>query len=826
MNKHVEAISQIQSQAESRDVIVCFGDYNLPNLTWRFDEEISALLPINASTEQELALVEPMLSSGLYQVNDFPNVNGRLLDLVFVSDPCIIDLFESPSALLKIDAHHKPFILTVDARLRVEASNTSSNTVYDFAHCNYSDVNARIASQDWNLLLNQASIDDSVTAFYSTIRQIIHATVPKKLSRPSMQFNQPWWTPQLRNLRNRLRKHRKRFYRNRNTANKTALKRAEEEYSRLHHHRFREYIESLQSNFRRDPSSFWTYINKRKSSAKIPADVTYRSQCSYTPVGTANLFADFFRSVHNDNPPALSQEYLNRLPTYNLRLPQVMFTSDDILKALSTIDASKGPGPDQIPPAFFKQCAQSLAPPIASIFNQSLIERVFPDDWKLASIIPIHKTGNIHCVENYRPISILDCLGKVFESLVYDIVYPVVRSVISEHQHGFVRKRSTMTNLMTFTHSVISKVEKRSQVDAIYIDFSKAFDKVPHALVIEKLSRLGLPPWIVEWLKSYLSSRKAFVKVHDARSNVFDIPSGVPQGSHLGPLIFVLFINDLCDSINSGKLLYADDLKLFRVIKSLVDCCALQADVEHVSKWCEINGMQMNAAKCKTITFSRCHLPVTFDYSLNNLMLERVTSIKDLGVLLDSKLRFNEHIAVTTAKANAMLGFLRRNTAQFDDVHALKALYCALVRSVLEYGVQIWAPYHAVHIDRIERVQKRFVAYALRGLPWNNPTNLPQYEHRCALMGIQTLASRRVMLQRLLVFDIIRSNVECSSILEHVRLHAPARQLRNHQLLWIPGHRTEYGQNNPLDMCCRLFNQVCDVFDFNISKIVFKSRII
>lgn len=428
-------------------------------------------------------------------------------------------------------------------------------------------------------------------------------------------------------------------------------------------------------------------------------------------------------------------------------------------------------------------------------------------------------------MENYRPISILCCLAKVFETLLHDALYPVVQPAISESQHGFVKKRSTTSNLMTFTHAVFDKLEKRSQVDAIYVDFSKAFDKVPHNLAIAKLNRLGLPCWTIQWLKSYLSSRKAFVKVQGARSDIFGISSGVPQGSHLGPLIFVLFINDLCDQLDCGKLLYADDLKLFRTIKTLLDCCALQADVDRVSNWCDLNGMQMNANKCKVISFSRRQSTTVFDYSLNSSSLERVSSIKDLGVILDSKLRFHEHIATMTAKANAMLGFLRRNTQLFDDAYALKSLYCALVRSVLEYGVQIWAPYHAVHVENIERVQKRFIRYALRGLPWNDPAHLPPYEHRCALIGVQSLANRRTLLQRLFVFDVITGNIDCSSLLANVQFHAPARQLRNRQLLWIPSHRSLYGYNNPLDSCCRLFNDVCDVFDFNISKFVFKNRI-
>lgn len=277
--------------------------------------------------------------------------------------------------------------------------------------------------------------------------------------------------------------------------------------------------------------------------------------------------------------------------------------------------------------------------------------------------------------------------------------------------------------------------------------------------------------------------------------------------------------------LSSCKLLYADDLKLYRVIKSIVDCCALQADIERLSSWCQMNGMQANAAKCKVITLTRSHSPIIFDYSMNQSPLERVNAIKDLGLILDSKLRFNEHISMTVAKANSMLGFLRRNTAQFDDVYALKVLYCSMVRSVLEYGVQIWAPYHAVHVLRIERIQKQFIKFALRRLPWTNPDSLPPYEHRCALIGLQTLTNRRVFLQRMFIFDMISNHIDCSCLLGNINFHTPARRLRNYYFLWTPGHRTAYGYNNPLDRCCRLFNDVCDVFDFNISRPVFKNRI-
>lgn len=445
--------------------------------------------------------------------------------------------------------------------------------------------------------------------------------------------------------------------------------------------------------------------------------------------------------------------------------------------------------------------------------------------WKTASITPIFKTGSTRAVENYRGISILCCLGKVFEELIHSVLYTACQPLISEFQHGFVKKRSTTTNLMTFTNFLSTEIENKHQVDAIYFDFSKAFDKVPHDLAIAKLRHLGFPNWIALWLQSYLTQRKAFVSINGTRSRVISITSGVPQGSVLGPLIFILFINDLCFRLKSGKLLYADDLKIYRVIMSHLDCCALQNDIDELVNWCQQNGMELNIKKCKSIAFSRRHSRIDFEYMVGSERIECVDSIRDLGVTVDSKLRFNEHVSLTTAKAFAALGFVRRTTNYFKDVYALKSLYCSLVRSILEYAVCVWSPHHTTQIVRLERVQRSFIRYALRQLPWSDPVNLPEYPARCRLIDIETLASRRNNLQRLFVFDLLKGNLDCSSLLDNVPFYAPNRHLRERDLLLIRRHRTSYGFNNPLSKCLRLFNSVSALFDFNVSKYVFKNRI-
>lgn len=290
----------------------------------------------------------------------------------------------------------------------------------------------------------------------------------------------------------------------------------------------------------------------------------------------------------------------------------------------------------------------------------------------------------------------------------------------------------------------------------------------------------------------------------------------------------MLFINDLCSRLQSCKLLYADDLKIFRRIGDSDDVRALQEDINVLLRWCVQNGMEVNEKKCKLISFYRIRSPNLAEYNMGRSTLERVHSIVDLGVTIDCKMEFNQHVSISVAKSYAMLGFFRRNAAGFTDVRVLKTLYFSLVRSVLEYAVPVWAPYYAVHQQKIESIQRRFVRFAARVLPWNDPVTLAPYTNLCALVGLPTLQHRRVLLQRLFVFDVLRNNIDCSDLLEEVHIRVPSRELRNHQLLDIPRHTTNYGHHNPLDACCRKFNHstILENFDFNVCKSVFRSRIL
>ena len=232
--------------------------------------------------------------------------------------------------------------------------------------------------------------------------------------------------------------------------------------------------------------------------------------------------------------------------------------------------------------------------------------------------------------------------------------------------------------------------------------------------------------------------------------------------------------------------------------------------------------MYLNVSKCSDISFSRKRNTLLFGYQLQETLLQRTTLIKDLGVMLDSKLTFNEHVEYVCSKASKTLGFLFRITKEFKDVQCLKALYCSLVRSTLEYSSVIWSPYYANNSNRIEKIQLKFFRYALRYLPWNNPLILPPYEDRCNLIGLEKLSVRRDVAKALFVSDLITSKIDSPALLQKLSFNIHRRTLRTHHFFNIPNARTNYAFHEPVSSMLRIFNT--DAFDFNLSRSALKSN--
>lgn len=536
-----------------------------------------------------------------------------------------------------------------------------------------------------------------------------------------------------------------------------------------------------------------------------------------------HLFAVFFQEVFAV-PKTSTYGHHERKDYVNLCNLKVC--SDSVQIYLENLDVKKGAGPDIIPNSFLKKFSKELAGILTIIFNESLTAGVFPKYWKLSHVVPIHKDGDKADIANYRGISIISAIPMLFEKMVFDRICVEVYPFISSFQHGFYPEKSITTNLVSFIHPTINWLELGIQVDVIHTDFKKAFDRVNQRLLIERLREFGFDGPLLSWFESYLMQRFQFVKFQNCTSGIYMVSSGVPQGSHLGPLFFIIFLNFVVAVlITVYFLIYADDMKLFYPVRSIEDCRTMQSALDCFSSWCLENDLALNVDKCKIISFTRKRTLLRYDYNISNTVLMRCEVVKDLGIYLDSRLTMEVHYDHVIARARRALGFIKRFSKEFDDIHVLKTLYFSYVRPITEFGSIIWSPHFKVHSDRLEAVQRNFSRYALRVLPWRDPSNIPQYEIRLRLLEMETLSHRRTSAEVMFISDLLSGRINCPSLLSDISINANSYSFRKTAFAKVPGHRTCYGFNNPFDRALRSFNDFYVNYDFDYSRFTIKKKL-
>lgn len=456
-------------------------------------------------------------------------------------------------------------------------------------------------------------------------------------------------------------------------------------------------------------------------------------------------------------------------------------------------------------------------------------EGTVPQVWKNANVTPVHKNGSKNDVTNYRPISLLTVLSKVLERLVHKAIYPSLHKVIIPEQHGFVSKRSTLTNLVIFTSFLFHSLDNREQVDCIYTDFSKAFDKVDHELLLKKIAFNGIRGNLLRWFSSYITNRTQKVVVNGYTSSVTGVTSGVPQGSILGPLLFVLFINDVNHCFKYSKfLLYADDLKVFSCIRTINDCCSLQDDLDRLSAYCARNRLQLSAEKCKSITFTKKVYNTNFNYYLHNTPLSPVSVIRDLGIYLDSKLHLDQHVNHITNRAFQLYGFVMRTCCSFKRSSSYIYLYKTLIRSQLEYCTPVWNPYYTKYIDQIEAVQRKFIKSV-------NYKCFHAKSTYCSLLSkfsLPTLKVRRSLMDQRFLYNTCHNRYDCNALINQVYIRIPSHSQRirdtySHKLFVPKLCRTVAGERVPLNRVMRSYNDhYCDIDIFALTSSTYNRRVL
>lgn len=562
----------------------------------------------------------------------------------------------------------------------------------------------------------------------------------------------------------------------------------------------RRHVHAMEDDFKTNPKKIFKYIrDQNRTSVDVMINESNQTVTSSNDI--ANGFANFFESVGREAYNDQLIDVMNTPVTTRLQAHD-RITLADIYTAAKRLKPKSSMGPDSIPMYILKACIEPLSLPLLDIFNKALLSGIFPSEWKKGKVIALHKKGDKQDFRNYRSITLLNSFGKLFEMILLQRALPEFEPYVAQEQHGFVSGRSTTTNLIEFTQYIADAMDNGGQVDVATLDFQKAFNSVQAPILSVKLSEFLSNP-LLTVLCDYLRNREQYVAYNGACSRSYPTLCGIPEGSVLAPLLFNIFINDLPTRIRGAlKLLFADDVKLFRKITCSEDADQLQGDIESAIAWANCNSMSFNVNKCQIITFTRRHEPLLFEYKMLGATLQRATSTKDLGLNLDQKLSFNLHIETMIRQCYKTLGFIIRLSRNFTDINTIIALYKSLVRSRLEYGCCVWSPTTQVAKKSIEKVQKRFLRYlyfrkyGVYPHYLNHPVPTEQLELE---FNIMCLENRRSMLQVLMFWQTLNGKNGFDFGRRCVNVNVPNMQLRQQRGAFaLPHFRHEAYKTSPM----------------------------
>ena len=421
----------------------------------------------------------------------------------------------------------------------------------------------------------------------------------------------------------------------------------------------------------------------------------------------ATLLNEYFSSVFNKETSADDITDTSDSEIRGVLMEEIKISQDDVKRAISEFKTNKSPGIDSITSTYALKIKDIIAHPLQLMFNRSLEVNEVPLDWKRANVTPIFKKGNKCLVENYRPISLTVIFGKVMEKILKKKIekFASENNIIKNTQHGFTKGRSCLTNLLISQHSIGNMMDEGKAVDVIYLDFQKAFDKVPHVQLMKKIRNFGIHEKIRNWIKNWLTGREQRVVINGTSSDWVAVTSGVPQGSILGPLLFTLFIDDIDNGIKNLILKSADDTKMWGSVSSEENIVKMHEDLEKLSNWSKENKMPFNVSKCKVIHIGKKNPREV--HTLNGQNVADVKEEKDLGIMATSTFKPSLNCDKVSKSANKVVGLIRRNVVNKSS-EGMLTLYKTLIRPILDYCIPAWRPYFKRDIENLEKVQKRF----------------------------------------------------------------------------------------------------------------------
>ncbi len=769
INKLKQSLSNLPDP--SPNIFFC-GDFNLPHATWPDGIFTQGCTRSEQSMLETVSQLQDEHFLNQY-VTSPTHIDGGVLDLVFSNNSSVIHSYETLQPLRSTSDH---FVVEVSTPLLCNTSKEEKEKpplLSAFDNLNFfsndiqweemsTEITRRFESED----LSNLPPTEHLEKLMVILIDVAYKFVPLKNSaRRGSHTKIP------RERRILMRKRRKLMIQLEKSTTDRRKEKIREKLVQIEiliqksHIDIRSRKEQLAVKAIKTNSKYFYAYAKQFSSTRSKVGPLLDELKEYTSSSTkmANILSSQYSSVFSE--PIESPYHAEEEDPNIESLTDIDFSEQDIIDAIDELKNNSASGPDGLVAIFLKKCKNSLSKPLFQLWRKCLDQGITPCKLKEAHIIPIYKGGHQGLAANYRPVALTSHLIKIFEKVVrnYIVKFLEENNLYNISQHGFRNGRSCLSQLLSHYDKILEILASGSNVDTVYLDFAKAFDKVDHGILLKKLSLLGIRGKLLEWIKSFLSSRKQMVLVNGVLSDPASVTSGVPQGSVIGPLLFLVLIGDIDKNVAFSFLSsFADDTRLLRKVSGVRDASSLQTDLEAVYQWAEDNNCAFNNKKFEALRYGLDEiLKLTTSYTAPDGTLISVKEhIRDLGVTMSADATFKEHINKICRSANNMCSWILR-TFQSRSPELMLTLWKSMVLPILDYCSQLWSPSKVGEIQQIENVQKAFTRKI-------QSSNRKDYWDRLKTLGLYSLQRRRERYCVIYVWKILENLVPnlsgCSKI--------------------------------------------------------------
>ena len=703
---------------EMRGQNVLIGDFNFPDIDWS----------AGVAGARGREFYEATAESFMHQhVEESTHRSGNILDLVICDQEDMIKEVRGEGRMGKSDHDIIAFTMAVKAN-----KTTNQRMTFNYRKAKFEEMRGQMRKIEWRDTLKGKDANAMWISIRGCVKRLMTDLIPMKKSK--LKTNPQWFD---RDVKKSIEKKKDAW----NKWKQTGRERDREEY-RKRMNEAKKKIKNKKNalerkvvlNRKTNPKSFYAYINSaKKTRGKIGPLKNGNGELITEPKEQAQILNEFYSSVFTTGGTSVEQ----RGECWEGRqLDDIIITESKVISVIEGLKVDSACGPDGIPPRVIKELKDELAKPLAILFRKSLDTGKIPDDWRLAEVTPIFKKGTKADPGNYRPVSLTNVVGKMMERIIKDeiVVHLETNGLVSDAQHGFRTGRSPTTNLIEFQNETTKWLDKGEAFDVLYLDFEKAFDKVSHEKLVEKLGRAGIIGKMRNWLKDWLSERKQRVRVEGEFSDWADVLSSVIQGSVLGGTLFTVYIDDIrLVVLHALILLFADDTKVALRIAGEKDRETMQKIIDNLTEWAETWDMAFNVKKCKILHVG--YNNPGYNYFMNGTQIVSATEEKDLGVVVEASMKPGKQCAQAAKNGNFALGQIQR-AFHYQKKANLVPLFKTFIRPKLEFAAAAWNPWTEQDKKQLERVQGRMIRMLsdVRGTT---------YEEKLKDVGLTTLEERR-----------------------------------------------------------------------------------